>query len=73
MRRIYTSIDLGSNAVKIVVCELFHNKLNLLAATSVKTGGITKGVITSKEEVIHAIKKGINDIEEMIGVRIKKL
>ncbi len=73
MRRIYTSIDLGSNAVKIVVCELFHNKLNLLAATSVKTGGITKGVITSKEEVIHAIKKGINDIEEMIGVRIKKV
>ena len=73
MRRIYTSIDLGSDAVKIVVCELFHNKLNLLAATSVKTEGITKGNITSKEEVVYAIKKGINEIEEMLGVRIKKV
>ena len=73
MRRIYTSIDLGSDAIKIVVCELFHNKLNLLAASTVKTNGISKGIITDKEDVMQSIKKGINEIEAMLGLRIKKV
>ena len=29
MKHIYTSVDIGSDSIKIVVCELFKNKLNL--------------------------------------------
>ena len=37
MRHIYTSVDIGSDTIKIVVCELFNKKLNLLAASSIKS------------------------------------
>ncbi len=43
VKHIFTSIDIGSDTIKIVVCELFNNKLNLLAASSVKSRGIKKG------------------------------
>ena len=49
MKHIYTSIDIGSDTIKIVVCELYQNKLNLLAASSFKSKGIKKGLITDVE------------------------
>ena len=36
MKHIYTSLDIGSDTIKVVVCELHQNKLNLLAASSFK-------------------------------------
>ena len=37
MRKIFSSIDIGSDSIKIVVCELFENKLNVLASTKYKS------------------------------------
>ena len=34
MEHVYASIDLGSDSIKLVVCDLYQNHLNLLAATS---------------------------------------
>ena len=31
MKNIYTSVDMGSDTIKVVVCELHKNRLNLLA------------------------------------------
>ena len=45
MEHVYASIDLGSDTIKIVVCELFKNRLNLLAAASAPASGIKKGLI----------------------------
>lgn len=73
MRHIYTSVDIGSDTVKIVVCELFHNKLNLLAASSIQSNGIKKGLITDVYEASESVKKAIRDIEEMLGIQIKKV
>ncbi len=33
VRHIYTSVDIGSDTMKVVVFELYKNKLNLLAAS----------------------------------------
>ena len=60
MKHVYTSIDIGSDTVKIAVCELYKNKLNLLAASSVKSKGIKKGLITDVYEATintYAIKR----------------
>lgn len=73
MRHIYTSVDIGSDTIKIVVCELFNNKLNLLAASSIKSKGIKKGLITDVYEASESVKKGIREIEEMLGIQIKKV
>ena len=73
MKYIYTSVDIGSDTIKVVVCELFNNKLNLLAASSVKSNGIKKGLITNGEEAGISLKKAIKEVEDMLGVKIKKV
>ena len=73
MKHIFTSIDIGSDTIKIVVCELFNNKLNLLAASSVKSRGIKKGLIADAYEASACIKEGFNELEEMLGIKLKKV
>lgn len=72
MKRIYTSIDVGSDSIKIAVCELYKNKLNLLAATSVTNSGVKKGLITDVNLTKIAVKKAVDKIEDMLGIRIDK-
>lgn len=73
MKQVYTSIDIGSDTVKVVVAELFNNKLNLLASSSIKSNGIKKGLIADAELASESIKKAINSVEEMLGIKIKKV
>ena len=72
MRHIYTGIDIGSDTVKIAVCELNKNKLNLLAASSVKSKGIKRGLIVNVDEASDSLQKAINEVEQMLGVKIRK-
>lgn len=73
MKHVYTSIDIGSDTVKVVVSELFNGKLNLLAASSVKSEGIKKGLIVDGRQASVSLKKALNDVEEMLGIKIKKV
>ena len=73
MKHIYTSLDIGSDTIKIVVCELYQNKLNLLAASSFKSKGIKKGLITDVDLALESIKGAFNEIEEMLGINIKRV
>ena len=73
MKHIYTSIDFGSDTIKIVVAELFQNKINLLASTSTKSKGIKKGLITDVDLALESIKNAINEAEELLGLKIKKV
>ncbi|MEG1647388.1 MAG: cell division protein FtsA [Bacilli bacterium] len=73
MKRIYNSIDIGSDTIKIVVCELYKNKLNLLAATTTKSNGIKKGLITDIELARRSVKKALTEIEDMLGITITKV
>lgn len=73
MKHIYTSLDIGSDSIKIVVCELYQNKLNLLASSSVKSKGVKKGLITNVEEVASSIRHAIDDVEEILNISIDKV
>ncbi len=73
MRHIYTSLDIGSDSIKVVVCELYQNKLNLLAATSFKSKGIKKGLITDVELASITIKQAITEVENILNIKIKKV
>ena len=73
MKHVYTSVDIGSDSIKIVVCELFQNKLNLLASSSFKSEGIKKGLITNIELASKSLKAAITSVEEMIGIKIKRV
>ncbi len=73
MRHIYTGLDIGSNTIKMVVCELYNGKLNLLAQASTPSIGIKRGLITDTEATKNSIKKAIDEMESMLGFRIKKV
>ena len=73
MKHIYTSLDIGTDTIKIVVCELYQNKLNLLASSSYKSKGIKKGLITDVDLATLSIKGAIDEVQEMLGIKIKKV
>ncbi len=73
MRHIYSSLDIGSDRIKLIVCELYKNKLNLLAATSTPSIGIKRGLITDAEAARSSIKKAVDEVESMLGISIKKI
>lgn len=73
MKKIYSSIDIGTYSIKFVVGEYFNNKFYVLASHTVKSKGIKKGLIVEPNLVIDCIKEGINEINEMLGIQIKKV
>ena len=73
MRNIYTSIDIGSDTIKVIVCELFNNKVNLLASSSIKSKGIKKGIVTDMEEAVSSVKEAILEVETKLGIKIKEV
>lgn len=73
MKRIYTSIDIGSDTIKVLVAEILKNKPNVLAVSLVKSKGIKKGLIIDANEAIASIRQALSDIEAKMGVKIDKV
>ncbi len=72
MRKIMTSLDLGSSSIKIVVAEITKNNLDVLAFSSVPSKGIKSGLIIEADLVVEQIKKAVKQAEEMLGIPLKK-
>lgn len=73
MRKIYTSIDIGSDTIKFVVGELYNKNINILSSNTIKTKGVRKGLIFDPNLTINAIKDGIKEVNSDLGVEIKKV
>lgn len=73
MKKLYTSIDIGSDTVKTLVCEIYKDKMNVLASSSVKSNGIKKGLIVDANEASVCIRKSIQEVEGMLGIKIQKV
>ncbi len=72
MKKIFTSIDIGSNSIKIIVCELFKGKLNVLASINSPSFGIENGMVIDENLVKESLKKAIDEINMSLGVNIDK-
>lgn len=73
MRKVYTSVDLGSDSIKILVGEILNKKLNVLSVSSIKSKGIKKGLIVDANEVLECLKDAIKDIEDKLMISISKV
>ena len=73
MKKIYTAIDIGSDKIKFIVGEYFKNKLNILSIHEEKSKGIRKGLIVDPNLAINSIKDGIKEINNNLGINIKKV
>ena len=57
MRRILSSIDIGTNSIKLIVAEIFRDRVNILCAVSEESRGIKKGLIENFEDAVYSVKK----------------
>jgi len=73
VKKIYASIDIGTYSIKIVVGEYFNDKLHVLASHCVSSKGIKKGLITEPNLVADSILEGMNEINSLLGIEIKKV
>ena len=73
MKKIYSSIDIGSDTIKFVVGEYYNKKVNVLASYSIKSKGIRKGLIVDPNLAINAVKDGMKYINNMLDINIKKV
>ncbi len=73
MKKIFTSIDIGSDTVKFLVCEEFMGKVNVLASNEIKTKGVRKGLIVDSNLLVNTIKDGIKELDTKLGFNIKKV
>lgn len=73
MKKIYTSVDLGSDTIKIVTAEIYKNRCNVLASTSLKCEGIKNGLIVDGAKAIVSVKEAIASIERILNIKIKNV
>ena len=72
MKKIFTSVDIGSDTIKILVSEIVNSSVNVLASTEIKSKGIRKGLVVDSNLVINAVKDGMKVINDDLGFEIKK-
>ena len=73
MKKIFTSVDIGSDTIKILVTEVVNDNVNVLASTQIKSKGIRKGLIIDSNLVINTIKDGMKIINDDLGFEVKKV
>lgn len=73
MDNVYTSIDLGTNSIKIVVCEKHNNSFHVLASVSSKSQGIKSGQIEDTKLAVTSVKNAIKKVNSMLGIKISKV
>ena len=72
MKKIYTSIDIGSDTVRILVSEYFQGKQRVLAISSVRSKGVNSGLVTDEDLLAERIKLALDDINSRISVNVNK-
>ena len=73
MRKIFTSIDIGTDEIKAVTLEEYNDKLNVLATACVPSKGVKKGLIIDANLISSAIKKVVKELESKIGSKIEQV
>ncbi len=72
MSDVYTSIDLGTNSIKIVVAQKVNDKFYVLASVSSPSKGIQNGFIIDMKDAVNSLKIALKEIEKSLGIKIKK-
>lgn len=73
MRKIFTSIDIGTDEIKAITVEEYNDKFNVLATAVVPSKGVKQGLIVDANLISTAIKKVIKSLESKLGTKITQI
>ena len=68
MSEIYTAIDMGTNSIKIVVCQKIEDKFQVLASVSSPSMGIENGFVTDMKAAVSSVKMALKEVEEKLNI-----
>ncbi len=72
MGNIYTGIELGTDSVKVVVCEKVSDKYEVLASISRESNGIKNGEIIDTKLAVRSVNSAISQINDMLDFNVTK-
>lgn len=70
---VYTSLDIGTTSIKVIVSEVLNGQMNVIGVGSERTNGISKGLIIDIDETAQSIRKAVEQAEEKAGITIGSL
>lgn len=73
MNDYYTSIELGTDSIKILVCNKINDKFHVIANVSSPSSGIKKGNVIDTRLAVSSVKKALKKVNEMLGIKITKV
>ena len=73
MRKIYSSVDIGSSYIKIVVLEEYNDKLNVLASICHPSDGVKNGIVIDDARLVNSLKVAFSQINRSLGVVVDKV
>ncbi len=73
MDHYYTSVDLGTNSIKILVCSKVDQKFHVIASVDALSDGIQKGIVVDTKKAVNAVRKAFRKLDEMLGFKITKV
>lgn len=73
MRKIFTSVDIGTSEIKVVTLEVYNNKYNVLASSSIRSSGVKQGLIVDANLALSSLKKVIKMNESKLGTKITQV
>ena len=72
MGNIYTGIELGTDSVKVIVCEKVQDNFEVLASISRESNGIKNGEIIDTKLAVRSVSGAISQVNEMLDFNINK-
>lgn len=73
MKQVITSLDIGTNTIKLITAEVYAKKLNVLACCEIKSKGVKKGLIVNPELALESLKETFERCEEILEIKIKNV
>lgn len=73
MRKIIASLDIGSYETKLVVGEIYKNRMHILAVSETPTKGVVNGLVSNEEALLTSLKEVFKRVEEMLNLRVRKV
>ena len=73
MNDIYAGIDLGTDSIKVIVCQKINQKYHVLACTSSPSLGIKNGFISDMKSATTSVRNAIREASDLLGMRITKV
>jgi cell division protein FtsA len=70
---VYTSLDIGTTSIKVIVAEVLNGQMNVIGVGSEKSKGLNRGMIVDIDETVTAIQQAVRQAEEKSGLAISQL